>query len=305
MLKDIRDIALFNAIVACGSLSAAGRQLGLSLAVVSKRLTQMEQQLGVRLFHRTTRHVSLTDEGLVFTEHAQRLQQELESIESALSSRQGKASGTLRITSSHSMGQRWLSPIVTRFMQQHQSVKLHLHLSDRVIDLAASGYDLAIRYGALADSRLVARELVPNQRVLCASPAYLQQAGEPLSLEELSAHSCIISGDNPVTEWTFGAGGSQRSVQINARFHVNTGEAAHGLALHGAGIVVKSVWDVADDLKSGKLVQVLPDHPLPAAPLHAIWLNGKQQPPRVRLFVDYLREALAQQWQDFSLTRPN
>ncbi|MBK0002160.1 LysR family transcriptional regulator [Erwinia sp. S43] len=299
MLKDLRDVALFNAIASGGTLSAAGRQLGISLAVVSKRLTQMEQQLGVRLFHRTTRHVSLTDEGLVFAEHAARLQQELEAIDSALANRLGRASGTLRITASHSMGQRWLAPILNEFMIEHPGVKLQLHLSDRVIDLAASGYDLAIRYGALADSRLVARELVGNRRVLCASPGYAARHGLPQTLEELSAHCCIVTGDAPMTEWRFGSDEEQRSVPINSRLQVNTGEAAHALALNDAGIAMKSIWDVAGDLRDGRLLTVLGDYPLPAAPLHAIWLSGLHQPPRVRLFVEKLRLQLAQHWNDF------
>lgn len=299
VLKDLRDVALFNAIVSSGSLSAAGRQLGLSLAVVSKRLTQMEQQLGVRLFHRTTRHVSLTDEGLVFSEHAQRLQHELEAIDNALANRLDRASGTLRITASHSMGRIWLAPIVNDFMLDHPSVNVQLHLSDRVIDLAASGYDLAIRYGALADSRLVARELAGNRRVLCASPAYAARHGLPQTLEELSSHQCIVTGDTGITEWRFGSGEQQRSVPICARLQVNTGEASHALALHGAGIAMKSIWDVAGDLRSGALLPVLENYPLPAAPLHAIWLSGRHQPPRVRLFIERLRQHLAHSWQHF------
>lgn len=299
MLKDLRDVALFNAIADGGTLSEAGRQLGMSLAVVSKRLTQMEQQLGVRLFHRTTRHVSLTDEGLVFAEHAVRLQQALEEIDIALANRQGHASGTLRITAPHSMGQRWLAPILNEFITEHPGVKLQLHLSDRVVDLAASGYDLAIRFGALADSRLVARELAGNRLVLCASPGYAKKYGLPQKLEELSIHSCIVNGDTPVTEWRFGSGERQRSVPVNSRLQVNTGEAAHALALHGAGIAMKSIWDVAEDLREKRLIQVLSDYPLPAAPLHAVWLSGRHQPPRVRLFVEKLRLELSRYWNNF------
>ncbi|RWR01231.1 LysR family transcriptional regulator [[Pantoea] beijingensis] len=303
MLKDVRDISLFSAIAGADSLSAAARQLGLSLAVVSKRLNQMEQQLGVRLFHRTTRHISLTDEGQIFAIHAARLLDEFDAVENALSSRKGNVSGTLRITATHSLGRRWLMPIVSDFMQQHESLKLQFNFSDEVIDLAESGFDLAIRFGALNDSRLVARELAPNRRVLCASPAYAERCGLPQSFHELAVHTCIGIGESAVVEWFFGAGEEQQSIMVNPRYRVNNGEAAHELALRGAGITLKSLWDVADDLRSHKLIEVLPHQPLSAAPLHAIWLNGRHQPLRVRLFVAQLKTALQSAWHNRVLSQ--
>ena len=160
-----------------------------------------------------------------------------------------------------------------------------------MLDLIAGGFDLAIRYGQLRDSNMVARELVKNRRILCASPDYLRRHGQPQRLADLARHRCIVTGS--VTEWRFSKQGRAGPLRIVGHVVCNDGEAAHAMALEGLGIVLKSIWDVADDLAGGRLVQVLPKHAVSAAPLNAVYLRGHNRVPRVRAFIDFLRGRLA------------
>ena len=296
MLDDLGSLRLFERIVALGSLSAAARDTGLSLAVVSKRLAQLERGLDVRLLNRTTRRLSLTDEGALLHTHAQRVLDEVAQAESALSGHSGKVTGTLRMSAPNSFGRRWLVPALAAFAGQHPELDVQLSLSDEVVDLVGGGFDLAVRYGVLADSRLVARELAPNRRVLCASPAYVAGHGLPETLADLARHPCILIGHLPTAEWRFGGGHGETAVRVHGHFICDDGEAAQALALAGLGIIRKSIWDVGDDLESGRLVQVLPRQAIAAAPLHAVYPSGRHLAPRVRLFVDFLGRYLREAW---------
>jgi DNA-binding transcriptional LysR family regulator len=175
----------------------------------------------------------------------------------------------------------------------HPQLRIQLELSDDVLDLIAGGFDLAIRYGELRDSSMVARTLAQNRRILCASPDYLRRYGQPQRLSDLIRHRCIVTGAAPLTEWRFSSQRQSGPVRVVGHVVCNDGEAAHAMALEGLGIVLKSVWDVADDLASGRLVQVLSKHAVSAAPLNAVYLRGHNRVPRVRAFIDFLRERLA------------
>ena len=296
MLDDLGSLRLFDRIVALGSLSAAARDTGLSLAVVSKRLAQLERTLDVRQLNRTTRRLSLTEEGALLHAHVQRVLGEVAQAESALNGHRGRVTGTLRISAPNSFGRRWLVPALAAFVEEHPGLDVQLSLDDAVVDLVGEGFDLAIRYGVLADSRLVARELAPNRRVLCASPAYLSRRGVPRSLDELPQHDCILIGHLPMAEWRFGGGHGETAVRVHGHFICDDGEAAQALALAGLGIIRKSIWDVGDDLESGRLVQVLPRQAIAAAPLHAVYPSGRYLAPRVRLFVELLARRLQAAW---------
>ncbi|MCD9033031.1 LysR family transcriptional regulator [Luteimonas sp. Y-2-2-4F] len=295
-IEDLTDLRIFERIVARGTLSAAARELGLSLAVVSKRLSELERRLETRLLHRSTRRLSMTGEGALFHGHCLRVLDEAEAAEAALLGRQRRVAGTLRISAPHSLGRRQVAPALAEFARTHPGLDVRLSLSDDLVDLVAGGFDLAVRYGVLADSRLVARRLAPNRRVLVAAPAYVERRGLPARLEDLQAHDCILIGQSPNAQWGFGR--AQRPVQVRVRgaFVCNDGEGAHALALEGAGIALKSIWDVGDDLESGRLVQVLSAHAESAAPLHAVYPQGRQQAPRVRLFVQQLARRLQAAW---------
>ncbi len=292
MIEDLGELRTFDRIVHGGSLSAAARDLGVSLAVVSKRLSALERRLQVRLLNRSTRRVSLTDEGGVFHQHCRQVLQAVEAAEAALAQRQDLVAGVLRLTAPNGFGRRHVVPAVRSFQKAHPGVRVHLSLRDEVVDLVGEGIELALRYGALDDSRLVARQLAPNRRVLCASPDYLQRRGMPRSIAELQQHDCIASGSPPVSHWRFGQDDAALALPLQASTLCDDGEAAHLMALQGAGIARKSIWDVAEDLQAGRLVEVLPDHSLATSPLSAVHGSGKQLAPRVRVFLDHLLQHL-------------
>lgn len=296
MIDDLTSLRLFERIVALGSLSAAAREQGLSLAVVSKRLAQLEQRLSTRLLNRSTRSLSLTEEGALLHRHALRVLAEVDQAEAALSGRRDRVAGTLRVAAPHGFGRRQLVPVLARFAGEHPGLQVQLSLSDALVDLVSGGFDVAIRYGALADSRLIAKPLAPNRRVLCAAPAYLARRGAPTALGELAQHDCLLIGSAPTGEWRFGSGRRETSVRVRGSVVCDDGEAVHALALAGAGIAMKSIWDVGDDLDAGRLLQVLPQHATAAAPLHALYLHGRHLAPRVRLFVQALATQLGQAW---------
>jgi len=285
----------FARIVSAGSLSSAARELDVPVSVVSRRLTQLETSLGTRLLQRTTRRQTLTEEGRLLHARVLRILDELEQAELVLAERRAGVHGVLRVTAPGALGRRWLAPVAAAFQERHPQLLIQLDLSDAVVDLADTGHDLAIRYGALADSSLVARELAPNYRVLCAAPAYLERHGAPRSPADLAGHRCIVIGEQRRAEWRFGASDTG-SVRVDAAFLTNDGEAAHQLALAGSGIALKSIWDVGDDLAAGRLTRVLPDHAIAAAPLHAVYPHQRNLAPRVRLFVDYLKDSLRAAW---------
>lgn len=297
MIEDLGELRTFDRIVRGGSLSAAARELRVSLAVVSKRLTALERRLQVRLLNRSTRRASLTDEGMLFHEHCCRVLEAVDAAEAALEQRQDVVAGVLKLTAPNGFGRRHVVPAVRSFQRAHPGVRVHLSLRDELVDLIGEGVELALRYGALDDSRLVARELAPNRRILCAAPEYLRRRGVPQRIEDLRDHDLIASGSPPVTQWLFAGPDGTVAFPLEASTLCDDGDAAQVLAVQGAGIARKSIWDVAEDLDSGRLVEVLPDFALATSPLSAVHGSGKQLAPRVRVFLEYmvqqLRESVA------------
>lgn len=295
MLDDLPALAAFARIVSAGSMSAAARELDLPLSVISKRMAQLEKSLGVRLLQRTTRRQALTEEGALLHARVLRILDEIEQAETLLSHSRREVSGLLRVTAPGEFGRQHIVPIVADFQRQHPQLAVQLDLSDAVVNLLESGHDLAIRFGSLEDSTLVARRLAPNYRVACAAPAYLAQYGTPRHPEELTQHRCILIGEQRRAEWRF-HGEEQVAVRVTGALITNDGQAAHALALQAAGIVVKSIWDVGDDILAGRLQRVLPAHSMPTAPLQAIFPHSQNLAPRVRAFIDYLQARLQQAW---------
>jgi len=293
----IGDIGLFLRVLDLGSISAAARSLDLSVAVASQRLQRLERDLGVRLLHRTTRRLHATPEGAVLAEQGRALVEDLEALSGSLRQAGAGVTGVLRITASASFGRQYLSPLLPDFLRAHPGVRLSISLTDHVLDLVSSGFDLAIRIGTLADSTLVARKLADNQRLLCASPDYLAQHGWPQTPQDLAHHQCLIlvgsQGRSDVWRMGDGAGG-EVAVRVQGRVEANTGELLADAALAGFGIAMHSVWHVSADLRAGRLVPVLPDYPLADSGIYAVMPQRRLVPPRVRAFVDFL----AQQWGD-------
>lgn len=285
MADNLFDMLVFVRVVEAGSLSGAARLLNMSLTVVSRKLSRLEDRLGVRLANRTTRTLTLTEEGLRFHERCSRILAEIDEAELEVTSGLDTAIGNLRVTATYAFGSRWLAPMLHAFQQEHPRLHVHLDTSDTMTNIVGDGYDLAIRFGALADSSLVARQLAPNVRVICASPAYLDKCGRPKTIEALIDHNCIVYGDPPIDHWTFLDG---QSVAVRGSLSTNNGELAHRWALADGGLVLKSLWDVWDDVEAGRLEVVLSKEKLPATPIHAVFPHNRLTAAKVRLCVDFL-----------------
>lgn len=289
----VGDLTLFLRVLDLGSITAAAHSLDLSVAVASQRLKRLEKDLGVRLLHRTTRRLHPTPEGAALAEQGRVLVEELETLGAGLREAAREVAGTLRVTMSASFGRQYVSPLLPAFLARHPKLRLSVHLSDNVVDLVSEGFDLAIRIGALEDSRLVARLIAPNRRVLCASPDYLRRRGEPRTPDALAGHDCLLlvgsSGRQDV--WRFGTpAGGEVAVRVQGRFESNYGEVLRDASLAGEGIVIHSLWHVADDLRAGRLRVLLPDHPLATTAISAVMPQRRLVPPRVRAFTDFLLE---------------
>ncbi|MCJ0825274.1 LysR family transcriptional regulator [Luteimonas sp. 50] len=286
----IGDIALFLRVLDLGSISAAARDLDLSVAVASQRLKRLERELGVRLLQRTTRQLHPTPEGLLLAEQGRGLVEDLEALADGLRRSGSGVAGTLRVTMPSTFGRLYVSPLLPEFLDLHPAVRVSVDLSDVRVDLVRSGIDVAIRIGTLDDSRLVARQLASNRHVLCASPAYLARRGTPRSPADLAAHDCLLLvGDQGRQDtWRFHGGGEETAVRVTGRIESNQGELLRDAAVAGLGIARHSYWHVCDDLRAGRLQRVLPGHPLPESGIHAVMPQRRLVPPRVRAFVDFL-----------------
>jgi DNA-binding transcriptional LysR family regulator len=290
MPLDLTDVALFVRVCATRNLSAAGREFGLSPAASSARMAQLERELGARLLHRTTRQITLTADGDTFLERALRL---LEAAEQAASSVGGAGrlpEGMLRVACSVSFGRQHLVPALAEFLALYPGIRLDLRLSDRVIDLAEHGIDVAVRIGPLRDSALVARTLASSRLVLCAAPSYLAAHGVPQRPEELAHHQCLVlEGHNP---WKFHTpGGGVASMRVSGRIQSDNGEAMRDAAVSGLGICQQSTWAVYLQLKAGTLVRVLADYPSAVdAVVSALYLNRSFLAPRSKAFIDFLAQ---------------
>jgi DNA-binding transcriptional LysR family regulator len=289
----LTDIALFLKVLDLGSISAAARHLDLSVAVASKRLQRLEQELGVRLLHRTTRQLQATAEGGALASQGRALVEDLQALTTGLRRSGTEISGTLRITTSPTFGNLYISPRIPEFLSLHPEVKLSIHFSDEVIDLVSGGFDMAIRIGSLEDSRLIARRLATNQRVLCASPAYLNKQGRPVTPAELQRHRCLvqIGAQGRPSSWRLKSpAGREITAPANSYLESNLGDSLRNAALAGLGIAMHSTWHVCDDLRAGRLEVVLPDYPVADTGIYAVMPQRRLVPARVRAFTDFLAE---------------
>jgi DNA-binding transcriptional LysR family regulator len=290
MVDRLTDIALFLKVLDLGSISAAARNLDISVAVASKRLQRLERDLGVRLLQRTTRQLRVTPEGAALAGQGRMLVEDLEALTASLRQGGTEISGTLRLTTSASFGRQYISPLLAEFVALHPLVNISVHLNDEMVDLVSAGFDVAVRIGNLSDSSLVARKLASNRRILCAAPEYLRRRGMPATLAELAQHECLVLVGSHGREdlWRLRDGaGREESVRVRGRLESNLGDSLRDAALAGLGIALHSTWHVDEDLRAGRLQRVLPDHALINA-IHAVMPQRRLVPPRVRAFVDFL-----------------
>lgn len=289
MLDNLDDLRLFVRATELGSLAAAGREARLSPAAVSKRLARLESRVGQRLLHRTTRRLRLTEQGLGFHAHCTRILTQVAEAEADLAAHEAVPRGMLRVTAPLSFGRRHMGLAVAEFLERYPGVSVDLDLSDSLVDIVGEGYDLAVRLTEPKESSLIARRLFHNARVVCAAPSYLERHGAPRKPADLLAHNCLIHGTEDA--WTFeGPRGTER-VKVTGRLVTNNGQVLKDAVVAGAGVTVKSVWDVAPELESGQLVAVLPDYTVfSRMAFYAMYPSAKQLSPKVRAFVDFLAE---------------
>lgn len=274
------------------NLSAAARELDITPPAVTRRLAQLEQRLGVRLVNRTTRTVSLTTEGEIYLEHAIKILADIREMEDQVASRRAAPKGLLRINATLGFGRTTIAPLVSEFARRYPDVKVQLQLTDRPINLVEEAFDLGIRFGELPDSRLSARKIMPNRRFLCASSAYLKAFGEPEKPEDLARHRCILHRQNDDAHgvWRLTKGRKTETVKVGGALSSNDGDVVLGWALDGHGILLRSEWDLAKYLGSGRLRLVLPEFKLTPADLFVFYPTRRNLPAKVRAFVDFLVE---------------
>lgn len=283
---NIDHLKLFVRVASTQNISVAGKELDLSPAVASAHINKLEGALGVRLIHRTTRKVSLTEEGIVFLPHAEDVLDSVEAARASIGAGSSSPSGIIRIAAPASFGRMHLLPALNGFFERYPDLTVDLKLSDTIIDLVEGGFDIAIRNSALKDSSLIAKKLARDSRILCASPDYLATYGEPNSPEDLKNHQCItlMGLDN----WLFNTVNGQLKVKVKGCFRTDNGEAIRDACVNGLGITINSSWSAYQQLNSGKLVQVLKDFPLVSnTDIWAVYPSSRLLAPKVRAFIDY------------------
>ncbi len=287
------DIALFALIVKLGNMAAAAQELGVTPPVVTRRLANLEKRLGVRLMNRTTRKISLTPEGEDYLMEGVRILEEMNALEGRVGGGSKQAQGTVRIAATLGLGRTHIAPALSKFAKQQPQIDVQLHLSDRPVNLVDQGFDLMVRFGDLTDSRLTARLLAKNSRILCAAPSYLAIKGAPAHPRDLGKHNCIFirEGDETFGTWHLRDGSENVSVKVRSNLSTNDGSSALGWALDGHGILNRSQWEIAQFLRSNQLVPVLPAWSHPSADIHLVFQANQQTPAKIRVLVDWLLEA--------------
>ncbi|MFJ4430632.1 LysR family transcriptional regulator [Pseudomonas sp. NPDC089395] len=291
-MNQVSELAFFSQLVGAGSLAATARELNLTPPAVTKRLAQLEKRLGVRLLNRTTRSISLTAEGETYLVNAKRIFEEIEEMECQVSSSRAEPKGLLRVNAPLGFGRTHVGPAISSFAKRYPEVEVQLHLSDRPINLPDDAIDVAIRFGELPDSRLIARKIATNRRRLCATPGYLDTFGRPEAPRDLMNHNCIVLRQNDAAfgTWRLSRGKQIESIKIRGSLSTNDGEVALNWALEGHGILMRAEWNLADHLRSGRLEEVLEDYETPPADIYAVYLERLNLSAKVSFFVEHLRD---------------
>ncbi|WZB63432.1 LysR family transcriptional regulator [Achromobacter xylosoxidans] len=292
-IDHIGDLRAFVRVADACNFTLAAERLGLTRSAVGKCVARLEAGLGVRLLHRSTRSVSLSDEGRLFYEHATRILSEVDNAAGAMARRKQTPRGRLRIDVPVSLGRLHVLPLVREYLDRWPDVEAELSFSDDYSDLVRDGIDLAIRIGGDGDSRLVRRVLAPHRLITCASPAYLARHGMPATLDELPRHQVLaFVHAGAVVPWRYSAGGEERQLHVAGRLRLGNTEALRDAALAGAGIAQLGAFLVGEDLRAGRLTPVLETVAPPGAPVCAIYPHRRHLPPKVRHLID----AIAARW---------
>ena len=297
------ELGFFVALATNGSLSGAARELGITPAAVSKRLSQMEARLGVPLVNRTTRRMSLTPDGDLLLEHGRRILGEIADLDQMLSASKGQPKGQLRVNATLGFGRLHIAPAISQYVLRYPEVDVQLQLSVKPPPLTDDQFDVCIRFGEPGDTRVIAKKLANNRRLLCAAPKYIAARGEPSTPAELVRHNCICirQGDEAYGTWRLykdRGDDAGELVKVRGNLTTNDGEIAVNWALDGHGILMRAEWDVERYLDSGRLVQILPQYRTPDADIYAVYPQHQHQSARVRTLVAFLTQAFERFAQD-------
>ncbi len=284
------DLRVFTAVVRRASFAEAATELGASPAYVSKRIRLLEDELAVKLLHRTTRRVAVTEEGERVFHWAQRILDDWDQLLQEVAVTRREPRGLLKVSCSFGFGRRVVAPVLSQLAERHPGLQVRLEVFDRLVDVAGEGFDLDIRVGDEIAPHLIARRLADNQRVLCAAPGYLARKGVPRSVADLASHDCLVikERDHPFGVWRLRSGASDETVKVRGPLSANNGEMAVQWAVDGRGIVLRSLWDVGAELRSGRLVRLLADW-RQEANIWAVYPTRLERSAKVRVCVEFLQ----------------
>ena len=286
----ISDLDIFARVARTGNMSMAGREMGLSPAVISKRISLLEDRLGARLFQRTTRQLTLTETGEGYFKRVVDILSLIEEAEDYVSRRNTKPRGLLKISAPTSFNRQHIAPRLPAFMARYPDIEIDMHLTDNFVDIIREGFDLAIRIGELEDSSLVARKLANEFRVICATPSYLAAAGAPRKLADLEGHNCLLAGAQDT--WRLDGPDGAQEVRVKGNMRSNSAEFIRAGLMNGMGLALRATWDIGPELERGELVIVLPDYiGSTKNAIHAVYPCREFMPSKVNAFIEYFAEA--------------
>jgi DNA-binding transcriptional LysR family regulator len=292
---NLNDINVFMAVADTGSFSAGARISGVTRSAAGKAVVRLEDRLGVRLLNRTTRALSLTDEGRSFHAYGLRIIDAVNQAEASVSNQAGIPRGILRLSAPHAFGQRVIMPFIEKFLVQWPGTQIEASFTDRLVDVVEEGFDLVIRFGgATADSRLISRVLARDRYLMVASAEYVARHGKPTSLDELTDHQCLsFSSRGHRQRWRFGnSSGHWVSAQVKSRLRLDSGEALHNATARNLGIALMPSFLVADDIHAGRFVHIMPDTPTETIEISVVYPDRRLLDSRVRQFIDLLSSGL-------------
>lgn len=295
-MNKLKEIEAFVDAVDQGSLVRAALAHKVSPAMLGRRVDALEKRLGVKLLHRTTRQLTLTEQGAVFLDHCRKLLEELDGAERAISEGRHKAVGHLIVSAPAAFGRLHVAPHAPAFLAANPELKMSFNLTDQVVDLVRQGYDVGIRIGGVIDPNFVAVRLATNQRVVCGTPGYFRRHGIPQTLEDLARHNCLafnLQGGQQ-RGWYFQQDGKPVALKIDGNLDCNDGELLHRWVSEGLGVGWRSTWEIQSQLAAGELITVLDDYALPQYDITAVYLQQRHLPAKVRFFIDFLKGVYAQ-----------
>lgn len=294
-MDKLKQIEALVSVVEKGSLASAALEQNITPVMLGRRIDALEKRLGTKLMHRTTRHLTLTEQGTVFLDHCRKLLNDLDVAEKIISEGRHKATGHLVVSAPAAFGRKHVAPHAPAFLAANPEVKISFNLTDRVVDLVREGYDISIRIGGVIDPNFVAVKLAGNRRVVCATPDYLRRNGTPVTLDDIAAHNCLsfnLQGGQQ-RGWYFQQGGKPVVIKAEGNLDCNDGELLHRWVSESLGLAWRSTWEIQAQLASGELITVLDEFALPHYDIMAVYPQQRHLPAKTRFFIDRLKETFA------------